>query len=58
MTETIACFLPGRAKDLSAPMYAFFEVGTQFLNIKSTKLTIHMLRLQPTASSSRYASSW
>ena len=28
LTETLACFLPGRAKDLSAPLYicAFFDV--------------------------------
>ena len=23
LTETLACFLPGRAKDLSAPLYIF-----------------------------------
>ena len=24
LTETLACFLPGRAKDLSAPLYKMF----------------------------------
>ena len=24
LTETLACFLPGRAKDLSAPLYCLF----------------------------------
>ena len=27
LTETLACFLPGRAKDLSAPLY---NIGTHF----------------------------
>jgi len=26
LTETLACFLPGQAKDLSAPLYIFFRV--------------------------------
>jgi len=28
LTETLACFLPGRAKDLSAPLYicTFFDI--------------------------------
>ena len=26
LTETLACFLPGRAKDLSAPLYCKVEV--------------------------------
>ena len=24
LTETLACFLPGRAKDLSAPLYIIY----------------------------------
>jgi hypothetical protein len=27
LTETLACFLPGRAKDLSAPLYNSYSVG-------------------------------
>ena len=30
LTETLACFLPGRAKDLSAPRYRFLGVYAKF----------------------------
>jgi hypothetical protein len=38
LTETLACFLPGRAKDLSAPLYDIF--GKVF-NIKYMFLMHH-----------------
>jgi len=28
LTETLACFLPGRAKDLSAPQYRYAPIYT------------------------------
>ena len=30
LTETLACFLPGRARELSAPLYLFHRFGVVF----------------------------
>ena len=32
LTETLACFLPGRAKDLSAPLYVWSAVTLTFVD--------------------------
>ena len=34
-TETLACFLPGRAKDLSAPLYGLHEMFKMFSQIQA-----------------------
>ena len=44
LTETLACFLPGRAKDLSAPLYYIIH----FNNIK-TRAVINFFFLQEKA---------
>jgi len=31
LTETLACFLPGQAKDLSAPLYSSIPINTERL---------------------------
>jgi len=33
LTETFACFLPGRAKDLSAPLYKWRIISVKALTI-------------------------
>ena len=50
LTETLACFLPGRAKDLSAPLYYI----THFNNIE-TRAVIKFLFLQGKASKEIHA---
>ena len=36
LTEILACFLPGRAKDLSAPLYVRFIRNSLFMDVTKT----------------------
>jgi len=38
MTETLACFLPGRAKDLSIPLYVCIDIDQA---VSCAKFTQH-----------------
>ena len=37
LKETLPCFLPGRAKDLSAPLYVHTYIHTNIYNIHTNK---------------------
>ena len=43
--ETLACFFPGRAKDLSAPLYIYFRTLSHlFLLLRSSNSPHHCVR--------------
>jgi hypothetical protein len=41
LTETLVCFLPGRAKDLSAPLYTHQQGSTNICSHITTELITH-----------------
>ena len=45
LTEILACFLPGRAKDLSAPLYLFIHLILVYLRSLSLSQTVQHRRI-------------